>query len=59
MLETTDDSLGVPDAFSFEHFLPWIHQIMLAYQEQNDSEYDPFQPRIARFSKAYYTKKVN
>jgi len=42
-----------------EHFLPWIHQIMLAYQAQETSENDLFGPSANKFSKAYYTKKVN
>jgi len=42
-----------------EHFLPWIYQIMLAYQELETSENDPFAPKTNKFSKPYYTKKVN
>jgi len=45
--------------FLFEHFLPWIHQIMLAYQEQKEPENDLLIPQGFTFSKAYYTKKVN
>ncbi len=48
-----------PDALLFEHFLPWIHTIMLAYQDQEDAENDLFTPKAHIFSKAYYTKKVN
>ena len=25
---------GAPEGLSFEHFLPWIHKIMLAYQDE-------------------------
>jgi len=47
------------DAFSIEHFLPWIHQIMLAYQEQREEENDLYIPTDTKYSKAYYSKKVN
>jgi hypothetical protein len=48
-----------PDASLFEHFLPWIHNIMLAYREEKEVENDFFAPKAHIFSKAYYTKKVN
>jgi len=48
-----------PDALLFEHFLPWIQKIMLAYEIISGDEADPFPPEGTRFSKGYYTKKVN
>jgi len=39
--------------------LPWIHQIIIAYQEQEDQENDLFIPKNITYSKAYYTKKMN
>ncbi len=48
------------DALCFEHVLPWIHQIMLAYEEQEDCDDDPFNPnKHNKFSIAYYSKKLN
>lgn len=49
----------IPDASLFEHFLPWIQKIMLAYEIISGDETDPFPPEGTRFSKGYYTKKVN
>ena len=43
---------------SFEHFLPWIWKIMIAYQD-NDDEKDDLLPQNANFYKGYYNKKVN
>jgi len=45
--------------FSDELFLPWIQRLMLAYQEQKETENDLFIPESTKYSKAYYTKKVN
>jgi hypothetical protein len=59
MFEAEKDSFSAPDAFSFEHFLPWIWKIMLAYQDSENNENDEFTPRDSKFSKAYYTKKIN
>jgi hypothetical protein len=50
---------SAPGLFLFEHFLPWIQQIMLAYQEQKEEENDIFIPASTKYSKAYYTKKIN
>jgi len=50
---------SAPDALLFEHFLPWIQKIMLAYEIISGDEADPFPPEGTRFSKGYYTKKVN
>ncbi len=41
-----------------EHFLPWIQKIILAYQEQKESENYFLKPKN-KFSNAYYTKKLN
>ena len=51
--------LCAPDALLFEHFLPWIQKIMLAYEIISGDEKDPLPPEGTRFSKGYYTKKVN
>ena len=48
-----------PDALLFEHFLPWIKKIMVAYQEPEVTENDQFVPKDSKFSIGYYTKKVN
>ncbi len=48
-----------PEGLSFEHFLPWIDKIMLAYQDNKGSEKDEIVPQGTKFSKGYYTKKVN
>lgn len=37
---------GGEDALCFEHFLPWIYNIMLAYPEQKDDGNDLFPFRI-------------
>jgi len=50
---------GAESLSLIEHFLPWIHKIMLAYQDQETSENDPFTSKTHGFSKSYYTKKVN
>lgn len=50
---------GAPERLSFELFLPWIHNLMLAYQEQKDIESDEFTLKESTFSTAYYTRKVN
>jgi len=50
---------GAPGLFSTELFLPWIANLMRAYQEQSESENGAFLPKHSKFSKAYYTKKVN
>lgn len=51
--------VGGLSAFCFEHFLPWIHKIMLAYQEQEDSKNPLFGRKINGFSEGYYKKKLN
>ena len=50
---------GAPIDFSDELFLPWIHKIMLAYQDHEDQENNVIHPAITKFSKAYYLKKMN
>jgi len=50
---------GAPGLFTHELFLPWIHNLMLAYQEQNNPENDLFEPANTKYSKTYYTKKMN
>ncbi len=46
-----------PDALLFEHFLPWIWKIILAYQEQEETETENYSPEGIRYSKSYYIKK--
>jgi len=46
-----------PERLSFEHFLPWIYKIMLAYQEQEELETENYSPEGIRYSKSYYIKK--
>jgi hypothetical protein len=48
---------SAPDALSFEHFLPWIYKIMLAYQAPDNSNIDQMLPHGTSFSKGYYSKK--
>ncbi len=50
---------SAPERLVFEHFLPWIWKIMLAYQEQEEGESDEFAPKINYSSNLYYTRKVN
>jgi len=50
---------GAQSAFLVELFLPWIHNLMLAYQDQKELENDVFTPKTNRFSEGYYTKKLN
>lgn len=45
--------------FSDELFLPWIQKFMLAYQEPKETENNLIIPESTKYSKAYYTKKVN
>lgn len=59
MFEPEVCSLGAPDASLFEHFLPWIQKIMLAYEIKSTDEKDLFPPEGTIFSKGYYTRKVN
>jgi hypothetical protein len=44
ILDVREDNfaLSTASAFSFEHFLPWVHKIILLYQEQKDTENDIF-----------------
>ncbi|HUD45152.1 MAG TPA: hypothetical protein VMR41_06415 [Patescibacteria group bacterium] len=58
MFDDTSITLGAPGLFSIELFQPWIAKLMLAYKGQEESEYDLI-PKSTKFSKAYYTKKVN
>ncbi len=46
-------------AFLVELFLPRIHNLMLAYQDQKELKNDLFQPKHTGFSEGYYTKKLN
>ena len=57
--DNTRIPFGTPDAFLFEHFLPWLYKIMIAYQNQQDIQDDELIPQGNKFSKGYYTKKVN
>jgi len=57
--EDTQVASGAPGLFSTELFLPGVANLMRAYQEQSDSENGAFLPKHSKFSKAYYTKKVN
>jgi hypothetical protein len=50
---------AAPGLFTHELFLPWIHNLMLVYQEQDNPENDSFERANTKYSKAYYTKKVN
>jgi hypothetical protein len=50
---------SAPEELVFEHFLPWIQKIMLAYEIRSTDETDPFPPKGTMFSKGYYTKNVN
>jgi hypothetical protein len=50
---------SAPDALSFEHFLPWIWKIMLAYQEPDKKCSEEMLPQGTGFSKGYFSKKVN
>ena len=59
VFETDGVSSGAPGLFLFEHFLPWIYKIMLAYQEQKEKENDFLISTGTKYSKAYYSKKVN
>ena len=49
--------LCAPERLSFEHFLPWIYKIMLAYLEQEETESENYSPEGIRYSKSYYIKK--
>jgi hypothetical protein len=51
--------VDAPGAFLFKHFLPWIHNLMLHYQDQKELEIDPFTSWGDRFSEGYYTKKLS
>ena len=59
MFEQQGVGLSAPGLFLIEHFLPWSEKLLLAYQEQEDSESDLFERKVIKHSKAYYTKKVN
>ena len=59
MFETGEISFSAPDALSFEHFLPWIHKIILAYQDSDKSNAEQMLPQGTSFSKGYYSKKMN
>ena len=59
MFEASESSLGAPDALSFEHFLPWIWKIILAYQDPDSNNGEQMLPQGTSFSKGYYSKKVN
>ena len=48
-----------PDALSFEHFLPWIWKIMLAYDDPDKNSGEEMLPQGTSFSKGYYSNKVN
>ena len=48
-----------PDAFSFEHFLPWIYKIMLTYQDSEKHTGEEMLPQGSSFSKGYYSEKLN
>ena len=47
------------DALSFEHVLPWIGKIMLAYQDPDSTSGDQMLPQGTSFSKGYYRKQMN
>jgi hypothetical protein len=59
MFDTDEISPGAPDALSFEHFLPWIWKIMLAYQDPDKKCGEEMLPQGTSFSKGYFSKKVN
>ena len=47
------------DRILSEYFLPWTHQIVLAYKGQNETENDIFLPKDTKLSKGYYMKIAN
>lgn len=55
---TATNAMCALGGLSFEPFLSWIYKIMLAYQDKfHDPDALTFKDN--RFSKGYYTKKVN
>ena len=59
MFDTEEISSSAPDALSFEHFLPWIHKIMLAYNDPDNNTGEEMLPQGTSFSKGYISKKAN
>ena len=60
MFDDMSIGLRAPGEFTIELFLPWIHKIMLAYQEKKEEEHDDLYILSGtKYSKAYYTKNVN
>ena len=58
-LDFVSKFLCAPDALLFEHLLPWIQKIMIAYEIKSDHENDEIPPHGSKYSKGYYSKKVN
>jgi len=46
------------DALSFEHFLPWIQKLMLAYQDEKSVNSEELLPQGASYSKGYFLENV-